>query len=157
MPWTAWPPPEGRLSASIQLVVFVVLGALGGELQGESFVGKLIHPDTVRDRHRSLHRSTLVPVFHSRCSLSAELPARVHEKWVHARQDHLGELLAAKEMTALNGLASSFDKLRTMRPLPLDKITLLQVTAAAALPMLPVIMAKIPLTDLLRIIFRAAF
>ena len=80
-----------------------------------------------------------------------------HEKWVHGRQAHLGELLAAPEMEALIDLAQSVDRLRVMKPLPIDKITFIQVIAAAAVPMLPVIMTQIPLTELLRVIFRAVF
>jgi hypothetical protein len=78
-----------------------------------------------------------------------------HEKWVHERQAHLEELLTAREIPALNNLASSFDRLQRMKLIPLDKITLIQLTAAAAVPMLPVIMTQVPLTQLLKIIFRA--
>jgi hypothetical protein len=80
-----------------------------------------------------------------------------HEKWVQGRQAHLGELLDAGELPALNNLASSFDRLRRMRPLPVDNITLIQVTVAAAVPMLPVVLAQIPLKELLRVIFHAVF
>ncbi len=78
-----------------------------------------------------------------------------HDKWIHERRAHLEELLTAREMPALNNLASSFDRMRRMKLIPLDKITLIQVTAAAAVPMLPVILAQVPLTQLLKIIFRA--
>jgi hypothetical protein len=79
------------------------------------------------------------------------------EKWVQGRQAHLGELVAASEMTAMIGLAHSFDRLRRIRPLPVDKTTLLEVAAAAAVPMLPLIITQIPLKELLRVIFRALF
>ena len=65
--------------------------------------------------------------------------------------------MAAREMTALNNLASSFDRLRRIKPLPVDRTTLIEVTAAAAAPMLPVIMTQVSLTELLRMIFRALF
>lgn len=80
-----------------------------------------------------------------------------HEKWVQGRQAHLAELLDARELPALNNLAASFDRLRRMKPLPVDNITLIQVIAAAAVPMLPVILTQIPLQDLLKVIFRALF
>jgi hypothetical protein len=80
-----------------------------------------------------------------------------HEKWVHGRQEHLGELLAAQEINALNNLASSFDRLRRINLLPVDRTTLIEVTAAAAVPMLPVIITQVPLTELLKMIFRALF
>jgi hypothetical protein len=80
-----------------------------------------------------------------------------HENWVHERQEHLGELLVAQEINTLNSLASSFDRLRRMKLLPVDRTTLIEVTAAAAAPMLPVIMTQVPLTELLKMIFRALF
>jgi len=80
-----------------------------------------------------------------------------HDKWVHGRQAHLGELLAAPEMEALAAVASILERLRRIRPLPVDRMTLLEITAAAAVPMLPVIMTRIPLKELLRVIFRALF
>jgi hypothetical protein len=80
-----------------------------------------------------------------------------HEKWVHGRQAHLGELLTAKEISALIDLASSFDRLRRITLVPIERITLVQITAAAAAPMLPVIMTQVPLTELLKMIFRAVF
>ena len=69
----------------------------------------------------------------------------------------MGELLAAREIMALNNLAVSFDRLRKISPLPIDKITLIEVIAAAAVPMLPAILTQVPLTELLRVIFRALF
>jgi hypothetical protein len=80
-----------------------------------------------------------------------------HRKWVQDRQAHMGELLAAQEMAALNNLASSLDRLRRIHPIPVDRTTLLGLTAAAAVPMLPVIQTQIPLTEFLKMIFRAVF
>lgn len=80
-----------------------------------------------------------------------------HEKWINERGGHMGELLAAREIMALNNLAVSFDRLRKISPLPIDKITLIEVIAAAAVPMLPAILTQVPLTELLRVIFRALF
>ena len=77
------------------------------------------------------------------------------EKWVHGRQGHLGELLVAQEINTLSNLASSLDRLRRISLIPIDRFTLVQVTAAAAVPMLPVILTQVPLSDLLKMIFRA--
>jgi hypothetical protein len=80
-----------------------------------------------------------------------------HQKWVDGRQAHLTELLVAREMTGLNNLALSFDRLRRISPLPIDRITLIEVTAAAAVPMLPSILTQVPLAELLKLIIRALF
>lgn len=78
-----------------------------------------------------------------------------HEKWVQGRQAHFEELLAAPEMEALSCLAQSLDRLRRIRLMPIDRFTLIQVIAAAAVPMLPVILTQVPLSELLRMIFRS--
>jgi len=49
-------PTVGYLScASIQIIVFVVLGALGGDLCGQTFLRHLIHPDPIRNRRSTAH------------------------------------------------------------------------------------------------------
>jgi hypothetical protein len=78
-----------------------------------------------------------------------------HEKWVKGRQAHLEGLLAAPEMSALMALAASLDRVRAIKLLPVDRTTLIEVAVAAAVPMFPVIMTQIPLTELLRLMFRA--
>jgi hypothetical protein len=78
-----------------------------------------------------------------------------HEKWVHGRQGHLQELLAAPEMETLIHLAESVDRLRRTKLLPIDRLTIIQVAAAGAVPMLPVIMTQIPVADLLKLIMRS--
>ncbi len=80
-----------------------------------------------------------------------------HEKWVRGRQGHLEELLAAPEMETLSHLAESVDRLRRTKLLPIDRLTIIQVAAAGAVPMLPVIMTQIPVADLLKLIMRSVF
>jgi hypothetical protein len=80
-----------------------------------------------------------------------------HEKWVSTRPTHLQGLLAAPEIQVLSSLAHTFDRLQGIKPLPVDRVTLIEIAVAAAVPMLPVIMTQIPLNELLRIIFRAMF
>jgi hypothetical protein len=90
-------------------------------------------------------------------SLSHLHAEQFHEKWVRGRQAHLGELLTATETTALIDLARSFDRVRNTKLLPIDRLTIIKVVAASALPMLPVIMTQIPVADLLKLIMRSVF
>jgi hypothetical protein len=129
------------LTMVVALWVMVVLLIFVGPLA--CFVSKLAH----------LFRVGYVE-YGSLAHLHAE---QFHEKWVHGRQAHLSELLAAQEISALIDLASSFDRLRRIKLLPVERITLMQVVAAAAVPMLPVIMTQVPLAELLKLIFRALF
>src|SRR6202008_2665729 len=50
-----------------------------GNFEGNALVGELIHPDAIRDRRRSSHRSALGSGSSRGGSLSAELPPGVHE------------------------------------------------------------------------------
>ena len=88
-------------------------------------------------------------------SLSHLHAEQFHEKWVRGRQAHLGELLTAPETTRLIDLARSLDRVRRIKLLPIDRLTIIQVAAASAIPMLPVIMTQIPLADLLKLIMRS--
>jgi len=78
-----------------------------------------------------------------------------HQKWVHGRQAHLGELLTAPETTRLIDQARSLDRVRRVKLLPIDRLTIIEVAAASAIPMLPVIMTQIPVADLLKLIVRS--
>jgi hypothetical protein len=90
-------------------------------------------------------------------SLAHLLAEQFHAKWVNTRPTHLQELLAAPEIQVLSSLANTFDRLQGIKPLPVNRVTLIEVAVAAAVPMLPVVMTQIPLKELLRIIFRAMF
>jgi len=127
------------LATALVLWVIVVLLVFVGPLT--FFAPKLTH----------LYRVGYVE-YGSLAHLHAE---QFHEKWVHGRQAHLGELLAAPEMEALIDLASSLDRLRRIRLIPTDRFTLIQVIIAAALPMLPVILTQVSLSELLKMMFRA--
>jgi hypothetical protein len=126
------------LTTVLVLWVTIILLIFVGPLA--MFAPKLAHPHRVG----SLQYASLA-------HLHAE---QFHQKWI---QDHLGGLLDAREIMALNSLASGFDRLRRLNPLPVDRITLIEVTAAAAVPMLPAIMTQVPLTQLLKMILRALF
>src|ERR1700733_10911241 len=64
----------------VEVVVFRVLGTLSCAFQRQSLVGHLIHPDTVGNRCRTLHRSALLRAgFGSSRGLPSELPSRIHK------------------------------------------------------------------------------
>ena len=90
-------------------------------------------------------------------SLSHLHAEQFHEKWVRGRQAHLSELLTAPETTRLSDLARSFDRVRNTKLLPIDRLTIIQVAAAGAVPMLPVIVTQVPVADLLKLIVRSVF
>src|SRR6476660_4520757 len=64
---------------SVEIVILVVLRALAGEFQSETFISELIHPDTRHHLHRSLVGASFVARLRRRRSLSTKLPAFVDE------------------------------------------------------------------------------
>src|SRR5947209_20474721 len=64
---------------SVEIVVFVVLGAFCSDLDGQPLVGKLIHPDAVRDRSGARHCAAFIPCLRGGGGLAPEFPARVNE------------------------------------------------------------------------------
>jgi len=127
------------LATGLVLWVMVVLLIFVGPLT--FFAPKLTH----------LYRVGYVE-YGSLAHLHAE---QFQEKWVHRRQANLKELLAAPEMETLIHLAESVDRLRRITLIPIDRFTLIQLIVAAAVPMLPVILTLVPLSELLKMIFRA--
>src|SRR5277367_4224167 len=68
-----------------------------------------------------------------------------HEKWILHREGHEAEFLAAPEVSTLTDLASSFQNVEDMKPLLLNKGSLVVLILAVGIPMMPAVTAEIPL------------
>jgi hypothetical protein len=73
-----------------------------------------------------------------------------HQKWVQHRAGHEEEFLNAPEISALIDFESSFENIEKLQPFPFDKGTFVVVILAIALPMLPVVLAEIPLIEVVK-------
>jgi hypothetical protein len=78
-----------------------------------------------------------------------------HEKWVHSREGHETEFLTAPESSTLADFGQAYEKIKRLNPLPIDKEALVDLVLAAAVPMLPTVLAAIPLKEVLKILFEA--
>ena len=78
-----------------------------------------------------------------------------HEKWILHRKGHELELLAAPEISSLTDLASSFQNVEDMKAVPLDKGSLIAPALAVVIPMLPAILAQVPLKVILKSLLEA--
>ncbi len=78
-----------------------------------------------------------------------------HDKWILHRKGRELEFLAAPEISSLTDLASSFHNIEEMKPLPLDKGSLVAPVLAVAIAMLPAILAQIPLKVILKSLLAA--
>jgi len=73
-----------------------------------------------------------------------------HKKWILNIKGHEEEFLAAPEVSTLTDYATSYENVENLKPFPLDQGTLIGVILAAALPMLPVVLAEIPFITVLK-------
>ena len=78
-----------------------------------------------------------------------------HDKWILHRKGRELEFLAAPEISSLTDLASSFHNIEEMKPLPLDKGSLVAPVLAVLIPLLPAILAQIPLKVILKSLLAA--
>lgn len=81
--------------------------------------------------------------------------ADFHEKWVHGRVGHEGEFLAAPESSSLADFGTASAKVAELRPFPADRGALIGLAISIAIPLLPVILAEIPLIVVLQDLLKA--
>jgi hypothetical protein len=75
-------------------------------------------------------------------------------KWIHKQQPAGQVLLGNSDPSSLIDLASSFEIIRRMIPVPITRRTLMTMAIAAALPMVPVILFATPADQLVRAVLK---
>lgn len=78
-----------------------------------------------------------------------------HEKWIRLRAGHETEFLAAPESSSLADFGSASQKVAELKPFPADRGALIALAISVAVPMLPVILAVIPLIIVLKDLLNA--
>jgi hypothetical protein len=78
-----------------------------------------------------------------------------HEKWIEHRAGHEAEFLTAPESSTLADFGHAYQALKDLKPLPADLGTLKSVAIAAVVPMLPVIVAVMPLKVVLQMLLKS--
>lgn len=73
----------------------------------------------------------------------------VHERWIEGRRAEDEALLGAPELGAAADTLSLYTAVKTMRPVPIERGSLLAVAVPAALPMLAVLAIEVPVRELL--------
>ena len=73
-----------------------------------------------------------------------------HEKWIRHRIGHEDEFLTAPETSTLCDFGQSYERLKQLKPFPADIGAYIALAVSVALPMLPVILAVIPLAVVLK-------
>jgi hypothetical protein len=78
-----------------------------------------------------------------------------HEKWILHRAGHESDFLTAPESSALADYGSSYEKVQQLQPFPADKGAFIVLAISLVVPMLPVILAVIPLDVVLKSLLEA--
>jgi hypothetical protein len=73
-----------------------------------------------------------------------------HQKWIVHRAGHEEEFLAAPEVSTMTDYSASYENIEKMQPFPVDKGAFLALAISVALPMLPTVLAEIPLAQVLK-------
>src|SRR5271165_4971539 len=79
-----------------------------------------------------------------------------HEKWILHRAGHEEEFLAAPEASTLTDYGSSYENIEAMQPFPFDKGAFVSLALAVAVPLIPAVLAQIPLAVVLQDLLKAA-
>jgi hypothetical protein len=79
-----------------------------------------------------------------------------YEKWILHRSGHEKEFLSAPEISSLTDLASSFQNIEAMTPLPVEKVSIITLVISIVLPALPAVLAEVPLTAVVKDLLDAA-
>jgi hypothetical protein len=80
--------------------------------------------------------------------LSADLARMFHARWV-LRGEREG-LLGTPDVSSLADMATAYQVVREMRPLPLSLYTVITIALAVLVPMIPLALMQVPLVELLR-------
>jgi hypothetical protein len=84
-------------------------------------------------------------------ALSSRHDAAFREKWVAACPAPDAEsLLGNEDPSSLADLATGYERVRALRPIPVDAAAVVPLVLAALLPMIPVIALEVPLKDILK-------
>ncbi len=78
-----------------------------------------------------------------------------HERWILNRAGHEADLISAPEVSTLCDYGQAYDRIEKLNPFPTDKGALIALALSMVLPSLPVILAEVPITVLLKSLLKA--
>jgi hypothetical protein len=87
-------------------------------------------------------------------TLATAYTGAFQNKWVVGKNPQNDALLGTRDIQSLADLANSYALIKKMNPLPVDLRSMLHLVIAALLPMAPLLLAVMPLKDLLKLLFK---
>ena len=91
---------------------------------------------------------------HQYGTLATAYTGLFQKKWIEHDNPLNEPLLGTGDIQSLADLGNSFAIIEKMKPLPIDLRTLLHLVVASLLPMVPLLLAVMPLKDLLKLVFK---
>jgi hypothetical protein len=85
--------------------------------------------------------------------LAARYTSEFDDKWIKGGAPAGEPLLGSSDIQSLADLANAYGVMREMRPVPFGKDTIVQIVAAAAIPLLPLALAIVPADEILKKLF----
>ncbi len=87
-------------------------------------------------------------------TLASRYAAEFRQKWLVEGAAPGESLLGSGDIQSLADLANSYEVVRTMRPLLVDRYTVVRLAVLVVLPLLPLILTMIPLEELMQRLFK---
>jgi len=125
-------------SYAIVLVAIMLIGALGPLV---FFVPKL-----GRLRRKGILQYGILAQLHS---------TDFHKKWILGRAGHEEEFLTAPDASSVTDYGTTYESIEGMQPFPYDRTAVGALILALVIPMLPVVLAEIPLSEVLKGLLQA--
>ena len=91
---------------------------------------------------------------HQYGTLATAYTGLFHKKWIRNDNPDDEPLLGTADIQSLADLGNSYSMVEKMKPLPIDLLTLLHLVVAGLLPMVPLLLAVMPLKDLLKLVLK---
>lgn len=87
-------------------------------------------------------------------SLATAYTSAFQHKWIRGENSQDEPLLGTGDIQSLADLGNSYQIVEKMKALPIDLRTLLHLVVAGILPLVPLLLAVMPLKDLLKLVFK---
>jgi len=78
-----------------------------------------------------------------------------NEKWIRGRTGHETEFFTAPEINSLGNFSHTYRRIERLNPFPADKEAFVALALSVAVPLLPMILAAVPLVTVLKVLLKA--
>lgn len=127
---------NSAIAAYVVIAILVLLGPLS------VFGGLLMHVKRIG--------------LHQYGALATAYTGAFHRKWIRHEALDSVDLLGTGDIQSLADLGNSYNFIEKMKPLPIDLRTVLHLVVSCLVPLAPLLLAVVPLKDLLRLVVKIA-